>query len=574
MKIKYIKEFLKSIKLPHPYFMPFLTMICAASIMLMYLILEEYYTNYTNLSDKLCSESERIERSFSDVIRHTEFIMKVILMQIKKDHKNLKHIENVINKYSVNPHLNNVLAWTVFCWFDEKGVKRVDSVSGTAVKRSHRTITSYFGKAEKDPGKLYVGGDMFGFTSQRHIIPAAIGAHDGEGNIIGYLTVGFDLLGLSDNLIQKLKDPDITFAILNQNFDIINQYNNFSKNKKNIISPRSIKKIVEEEKIDFHTLTNFSKSNLLLENNSVHIHRVPNYPFAIYLQYNNQNFIKSLRKDIIYRVSEVFVLTLVSFGVIVFIYRREKVLRDKAEYSKNIAIKALQSKTDFLAYTAHELRSPLSFIVSSSEMMSNKLFGPISVKYLDYIKNINQSGRELTLFIDDLLDNMKLQKGNFDIKEEIVNVKDVIQRSVKVNCINFNDKMTVETQFQQNLPMVHSDSKRLLQIFNNIISNAMKYSPENSSLKIDVKMYKGEMFIHFHDKGYGMSEEGLQKSMHEYETVHNKNDINVKSVGLGLPLMKSLLELMEIKFFIDSKLGRGTKITIVIPNKKIKKGNT
>nr|MCH9753798.1 ATP-binding protein [Alphaproteobacteria bacterium] len=98
----------------------------------------------------------------------------------------------------------------------------------------------------------------------------------------------------------------------------------------------------------------------------------------------------------------------------------------------------------------------------------------------------------------------------------------------------------------------------------------MKYSPDSSSLKVDIKMYKGEMFIHFHDTGYGMSEEGLEKSMHEYEVAHDKNDINVKSIGLGLPLIRNLLELMGIRFFIDSKLGRGTKITIVIPKNKIK----
>jgi len=571
MSAKSSKGFFKSIKLPHPYLMPFVVMICTASVMLMYLILEEYYTNYTNLNKKLSSESERIERAFSDVIKHTEFVMKVILMQIKSDHKNLDYIESVINKYSVNPHLSNVLSWTVFCWFDKNGVKKVDAISGTAVRQTHRSTRSYLWRVEKDPGRLYLGDDVFGFTSQRHIIPAAIGAADKDGKSIGYLTIGFDLLSLSNNLSQKLKDPDVTFALLDKDFNIITQYNNFSNNKENIINAKNVEKLIEDKKIDFNTLTHFSQSNLLLENNGVYIQRVPNYPFAIYLQYNNHNFIKSLRKDIIYRVSEVFILTLVSFIIIVFIYRREKILRDKAEYSKNIAMKALQSKTDFLAYTAHELRSPLSFIVSSSEMMSNKLFGPISLRYLEYIKNINQSGRELMLFIDDLLENMKLQKGNFDVKEEVVDVKEIISRSVKVNCVNFNDKMVVETQFQSKLPMVLSDSKRLLQIFNNIISNAMKYSPDNSSLKIDAKMYKGEMFVHFHDKGYGMSEEGLEKSMNEYEVAHNKKDINVKSVGLGLPLIKSLMELMELKFFIDSTLGRGTKITIVIPKHKIQR---
>ena len=116
---------------------------------------------------------------------------------------------------------------------------------------------------------------------------------------------------------------------------------------------------------------------------------------------------------------------------------------------------------------------------------------------------------------------------------------------------------------------MQSDPKRLLQIFNNIISNAIKYSPKDSNLVVDVKMFKGELCIYFYDKGYGMTEEGLQQSMKEYEIAHDKNSINAQSVGLGLPLIKSLLELMELKFVIDSKLGEGTNIMVIFPKHKV-----
>jgi len=568
MKAPIFKGLLRSIKLPHPYFMPFLAMICTAVFMLMYFIIEEYYTNYTNLSTKLSSEAERVERSFSDVVKHTEFVMKVILMQIKSRPKDLHHIENIINKYSVNPHLNNVLSWTVFSWIDDQNVKRVDSISGTAVKENYH-LRDYIQKASEDPGKIHLGNDIFGFTSQRHIIPAMIGAVDNNGKYLGALTIGFDLVNLGEDLGKKMKDPNISFALLNQNFEIVSQYISAEDSRDNKINARNLKKFIESKNITFGGLMHFSEINLMFEGNSVYLQKLPNYPFVVYLQYHNKNFIKSFRKDILYRVIEVFIFALVSVMIIVFIYRREKILRDKAEISKVIAIKALQSKNDFLAYTAHELRSPLSFIVSSSEMMSNRLLGPINTRYLEYINNINQSGKELLIFIEDLLDNMKMQKGNFDIQETIVDVRDLLLRSVKVNSINYNDKILVETKFQRNLPNIKTDGKRLSQIFNNIISNAMKYSPDHSTLKIDVKMYKGEMFMYFEDKGYGMSEEGLNKSMNKYEVAHKASAINVKSVGLGLPLIKSLLELMELKFFIDSKLGGGTKITIIFPKHKV-----
>ena len=370
---------------------------------------------------------------------------------------------------------------------------------------------------------------------------------------------------------EKLGDPDMSFALLNRNFDILTQLGTREKDFKRGINLRRLKKSIIENNIEYSTLKNFTKIDLLASGEMMYLRKIPNYPFIVYLQYSSDSFIKSFRTDLVYRVLEVFVFTLVSFIIIVWIYRREMTFRNKAEESKKVAIKALQSKNDFLAYTAHELRSPLSFIVSSSEMMRGKVFGPISAKYLDYIDNINRSSKELLLFIEDLLENMKLQKGNFEIKESKVDIKNLIIRAVKVNNVNYNDKISIETHFPKTLPQVQSDPKRLLQIFNNVISNAIKYSPKDSSLSIDVKMFKGEMCIYFHDKGYGMTEEGLQKSIKEYEIAHDKDTIKAQSVGLGLPLIKSLLELMELKFVIDSKLGEGTNIMIAIPKHKVVK---
>jgi len=523
------------------------------------------------LQNKLSAESERVERAFTDVVKHTEFVTKVILSQIKHDPKNLRYIESVINKYSVNPHLNNVLSWTVFCWFDDKDIKKVDSVSGIAVKPANYSTRTYISEARNAPGTLYLGKDIFGLTSQKHILPAAIGAADNEGKFLGSLTIGFDLANFIRELEEKIKDPDTSFAILNSDFEIVSQFNSLEHTSDNKISSKTIQKLVSAHNIKIDSLTQFSEINLIFKNHSFYMQKIPDYPFAVYLQYHNSSLIKTFHKDILYRVFEVLIFTAVSLFIITLIYRREKKLRDKAEQSKTVAIQALQNKNDFLAYTAHELRSPLSFIVSSSEIMTSKLFGPMNDKYLEYINNINQSGKELLVFIEDLLENMKLQKGHFTIHESSVDVKSLILRATKVNNVNYDDKIIIETYFQKTLPHVKSDPKRLLQIFNNIISNATKYSPANSTLRIDVKMHKGEMFVHFHDTGYGMSEEGLQKSLHEFEIAHdiNASNVDVKSVGLGLPLIKSLLELMELKFFIDSKLGAGTNILIVFPKHKI-----
>lgn len=569
MEGKGYKNFLKKVKLPHPYFIPFLALICTSALVLMYLVFEEYYSSYTNLSDKLSIEGEKVERSFSDTVKHTEFVMKMLITQIKTNPDDIHHIENMMNKYSNNPHLNDVLSWTAFCWFDSENNKRVDSVAGAMAKKTSHEHRFYIKDSRTVPHTLHFGGNVFGFTSQRYILPASMGAEDEKGKYLGAVSVGFDLNSMNRSIGSKIEDPDMSFALLDKNFEVVTQLGTREKHFKRGVSLRKLSRIIKNNDITYKKLKDFTKIDLMATGDAVYMRKVRDYPFIIYLQYNSSSFVKSFRKDIVYRVLEVFVFTLVSFMIITWIYKREMVFRNRAEESKKVAIKALQSKNDFLAYTAHELRSPLSFIVSSSEMMQSKVFGPISTKYLDYITNINRSSKELLLFIEDLLENMKLQKGNFEINESNVDIKDLILRSVKVNNVNYNDKISIETRFPKALPEVKSDPKRLLQIFNNVTSNAIKYSPKDSSLIIEVKMFRGNMCIYFRDEGYGMSEEGLQKSMKEYEVAHDKKTIKAQSVGLGLPLIKSLLELMELKFVIDSRLGQGTNITIEVPKHKV-----
>lgn len=556
-----------------PYLLSLVAITLTSMVILTYLIFDEYYTKYTKLQAKLASDIERVEHSFSDILKHTEFVMKVIINQIKQDPTNLSHVENVINKYSINPHLTNVLSWTSFSWLDSNGFRLLDSTSGKNKMGTNLSEMNYIILSKKIPGQIQIGDATFSQNTQRYILPASIGAISSNDKYLGSLTVGFDLKNLSDELGNKIKDPDTSFAILNHNFEIVSQFNNSSQNKNNHISSRRLRNFITRNNIKFDKLEDFSELNLLFESHSIYIKKIPNYPFAIYMKYHSEYFAQSLYKDLMFRVVEVTLLAAVSLFIIYVIYKRENALREKAEQSRAIAVQALKSKNDFLAYTAHELRSPISFMISSSEIMMSQLFGPVPQKYLEYIHSMNQSGKELLMFIEDLLENMKLQKGHFTVQESSVDIRSLLLRSIKINTINYDDKIAIETYFQKNLPKVISDEKRLLQIFNNIISNSTKYSPANSILKIEIRMHKKEIFINFHDSGYGMSEEGLQKSMHEFEIAHNIDlqAPNVKSVGLGLPLIKSLLELMGLKFFIDSKLGAGTAITIVFPPNKIEK---
>lgn len=559
-------------KLPHPYLILFFLMLLTVFLLSIYFAYREYQLNHQRLTQKLAVETERIERRFIDIVKHTEFVMKVIILQIKKDYRNLDHINGILTKYFVNPNLNNALSWTSFAWLDHNHIRIMDSLTGSETVHSNHSNREYIRDAKHYPGRMLIGSPTFGFTSQRYLIPAVIGVTDNE-KYIGSLTIGFDLVNLSVTLSNVISNNDIYFALLDTNLDIIMQSPNNLVYATNPINAKALRQFLEEQNLNFNNITTFSAIDFLTDGTNHYLYKMKGYPFVIYLHYDNKMVMQNFWRDIIYRIIEILAIALVSLSIIIIIYKREKFLREKAEHSRQQAFDASQAKTNFLAYTAHELRSPLGFIISSSEMISNKIFGPINQKYLEYIKGINQSGCELLEFIDDLLENMKIEKGSFQISETVVDVQKLILRAVKANNITYNHKISIETIFANNLPYLITDTKRLLQILNNIISNSIKYSPVNSLLTIEVKMQKREMVIIFQDQGYGMSKKELISSLNEYEfNVQNKHT-KIKSFGLGLPLVKNLLDSMGAKFLISSKLGKGTKIVIIFSQNKIKKSN-
>lgn len=555
----------------HPYLTPFLVIAVIVCFLFIYFISEEYSSTRDRLNKILVGESEKIEKTFANVIDHTAFVMKIIAMQIKPNFQDNKHIYDVISKYTVNPKLHNVLSWTVFTWVDSKGITKVDSISGIKTKQKDMSSKYYIQKTKIFPDILHLGKPNFGFTSQRYIIPAAMGQYN-EGSYIGALTIGFDLVQLSSILEDSIQSKDIYYAILDSNFDTITQ----SPSNINISSPGNVKNFeikdfVKEKNIDFQSFEQVSQINLFKNGTNHYLHKLRDYPYAIYLRYNTKLVRNLFWKDITFRVVEILVIGLIAFIVVILIYNREKLLREKAEKSQQDAEEASQAKTNFLAYTAHELRSPLAYIISSSEIIMNNVFGKIPKKYQLYISNINYSSKELLEFIDGLLNEMRVKKGNFDVTLSDVSIKEVLLRSIKINSLNYDDKIRFEVDGFDNLPMLKSDPKRLIQIFNNIISNAIKYSPENSTLKILARLKLSGIKIYFIDSGYGMSEEDVKLSKIKFGiTGSNKNLPAEKSVGLGLPLVIELVGILGGKFDIRSKVGSGTEITIFFPKKLLK----
>lgn len=242
------------------------------------------------------------------------------------------------------------------------------------------------------------------------------------------------------------------------------------------------------------------------------------------------------------------------------------------EKAKNAAESANRAKSQFLANISHELRTPLNAIIGFSSILMNQLFGPLGDgKYMDYAKDINESGTHLLDIINDILDLSKAEAGKLSLNFEEVHIGKVVTKCVTILSERAEKgKITVTTDVPRSLPPLVVDRLRLIQIILNVLSNAIKFTDEGGKVHIAVSLEEIEdvitgFLISIADTGIGMSEEHLEKAFQSFGQVDGGLNRRYEGTGLGLPLTKKLMDLHHAKIEIHSVLGKGTTVLLHFP---------
>ena len=221
---------------------------------------------------------------------------------------------------------------------------------------------------------------------------------------------------------------------------------------------------------------------------------------------------------------------------------------------------------DLLPAVAHELKTPLSAIVSFSDSLQEELQNPQSKEEcLNYAREINSAALDLMEVVNDLLDIKGDGFFKVNLSDEI-DLKDVIKRAIRLNYdYALRRNIIINSDIADNLNGIRLDKKRMKQILTNLISNAIKYSPKHSEVKITAKIENNILEIIVLDHGFGMSQIQVKRAFQKYETIKNPNSDKVDSFGLGLAIVKELVELQKGKIEIKSELNKGTKIKLSFP---------
>jgi len=234
--------------------------------------------------------------------------------------------------------------------------------------------------------------------------------------------------------------------------------------------------------------------------------------------------------------------------------------------AKEAAEAASKVKSEFLANMSHELRTPLNAIIGFSDVMRSRLFGSMHARYEEYATLINESGQHLLSLITDILDLSKIEAGKFvldprpvDLAESVATCLEMTRRRAEETGI------TLSASVPDDLPMLIADPRSVKQILLNLLSNAVKFTPAGGAVSLSAQALGGRLHLAVHDTGIGIPGKALARIGHAFEQANNDPMRAREGTGLGLALVRSLLEQHGGSMRIDSQEGVGTTVSIELP---------
>ncbi len=249
-----------------------------------------------------------------------------------------------------------------------------------------------------------------------------------------------------------------------------------------------------------------------------------------------------------------------------------KQVEQQLRAAKDQAEVASRAKAEFLAMMSHELRTPLNAVIGFADVMLEQVFGPMdNDKYRGYAQDIRASGLHLLSLINDILDLSKIEAKQFELNEEAFEfaevwlmVRSLLKDKAAAAGLNFDDRIF------EDLPSLYADQRVFRQILINLLSNAIKFTPNGGSITVCAEISAGGGFVFsVSDTGIGISEENLETVLQPFRQVDGSLSRKYEGTGLGLPLTQQLVEMHGGQLEIESRLGWGTDVRVILPPERV-----
>lgn len=257
----------------------------------------------------------------------------------------------------------------------------------------------------------------------------------------------------------------------------------------------------------------------------------------------------------------------------------QRVAERTAELSRANAelARAVRTKDEFLANMSHELRTPLNAILALSESLLEELRGPLNERQQAAIRSIEASGRHLLALINDVLDLAKIEAGRMNIVKEVVAISDVCESSLTLVKEQATKKQ-IRLSLQIDDPQARflADPRRLKQILVNLLSNAIKFTHRGGAVELRVvtDAEQGTIAFTVSDTGIGIASDQLQQLFQPFVQLDSSLSRQHEGTGLGLALVRRLVDLHGGSVAVASELGKGSAFTVTLPYQPVRHATT
>lgn len=221
-------------------------------------------------------------------------------------------------------------------------------------------------------------------------------------------------------------------------------------------------------------------------------------------------------------------------------------------------------KDEFLNNISHELRTPLTVIMGWGELMSYSQLSEKQQK--SAVDQINKSSLRLYNLVNSLLDLSKIEKGSLKLELKEININDPIKRAVDDNSIDASAKnIELTCELEDNLPKIMADTVRIQQAISNILNNAIKFTSSGGLVLIQSELVDNQLSISISDNGIGMDQSSLSQIFESFSQIDASTTRKYGGVGIGLTLVKKLIEMHGGKVMVESEAGKGSTFSILLP---------
>jgi signal transduction histidine kinase len=235
-----------------------------------------------------------------------------------------------------------------------------------------------------------------------------------------------------------------------------------------------------------------------------------------------------------------------------------------ADKSRQLEV-ASQHKSEFLANMSHELRTPLNAIIGFSEALTERMFGALNEKQDEYLKDIFASGQHLLSLINDILDLSKIEAGRMELEPADFDIPTAIENAlILVRERAGRRGITLARAIDERVGMIRADERKIKQVLLNLLSNALKFTPEGGRIDVRAAVNDGMVEISVADTGVGIAPEDQEAVFEEFRQVGTAAK-KVEGTGLGLALSRKFIELHGGKIWVKSQVGVGSTFTLRIP---------